>query len=110
MMEWFLEKQPEFVEKFTPDTAHRHDQLEMLCTTMRFRQFLPGQVILRQGELGKEFFIILAGTCTVHFQPDPTTAKDDLGNVVSRLGVGDSFGELAITMANQRRSASFLER
>src|SRR5580658_11028987 len=44
-----------------------------------------GEVILREGRLGRELFVILEGTATV------TRA----GRVVNVLGAGDYFGELA---------------
>ena len=51
-----------------------------------------GEVILREGRLGRELFVILTGTVTV------TRA----GRVVNLLGPGDYFGELAAIEAAPR--------
>ncbi len=51
-----------------------------------------GEVILREGRLGRELFVILSGTATV------TRA----GRVVNLLGAGDYFGELAAIEAAPR--------
>ena len=44
-----------------------------------------GEILVREGQFGKEFFLILSGTAEV-------TQKGRLANV---LGPGDFFGELA---------------
>ena len=44
-----------------------------------------GKILIREGQFGKEFFLILSGTVEV-------TRK---GRVVNALGPGDFFGELA---------------
>jgi CRP/FNR family transcriptional regulator, cyclic AMP receptor protein len=51
-----------------------------------------GEVIVREGRLGRELFVILSGTATV------TRA----GRVVNLLGAGDYFGELAAIEAAPR--------
>ncbi len=51
-----------------------------------------GEVILREGRLGRELFVILEGTATV--------SRD--GRVVNVLGAGDHFGELAAIEAAPR--------
>ena len=50
-----------------------------------------GEVILREGRLGREFFVILEGTATV-----------TRGHVVNILHAGDYFGELAAIEAVPR--------
>lgn len=54
-----------------------------------------GEVILREGRLGRELFVILEGTVVA------TRA----GRVVNQLGAGDHFGELA-AIEGAPRSAS----
>ena len=53
-----------------------------------------GEVILREGRLGRELFVILSGTVTV--------TRD--GRVVNLLGPGDYFGELAAIEAAPRNA------
>jgi CRP/FNR family cyclic AMP-dependent transcriptional regulator len=51
-----------------------------------------GEIILREGRLGRELFVILEGTATA--------TRD--GRVVNVLGPGDHFGELAAIEAAPR--------
>jgi CRP-like cAMP-binding protein len=51
-----------------------------------------GEVILREGRLGRELFVIISGTATV--------TRDGL--VVNMLGPGDYFGELAAIESTPR--------
>lgn len=48
--------------------------------------FTPGQTLVREGERGREFFIIIDGKLKVERQ----------GTEVATLGPGDYFGELAL--------------
>ena len=57
--------------------------------------FKPGDVLMRQGEHGNEFVVILTGTANVEID----------GVVVAHLGPGDYIGELAV-IANEPRAAT----
>jgi CRP/FNR family transcriptional regulator, cyclic AMP receptor protein len=46
----------------------------------------PGQVLISEGQTGREFFMVLDGTATVSRR----------GRKVTTLGPGQSFGELAL--------------
>lgn len=54
-----------------------------------------GRVIMRQGDLGQEFAVIVSGTAQV--------VKDDV--VVAELGPGDYFGEVALLEAIPRTAS-----
>jgi CRP-like cAMP-binding protein len=53
-----------------------------------------GEVIIRQGELGREFFVVAEGTATV----------TQRGKKVRALGPGDFFGELALLDPSRRNA------
>jgi len=55
----------------------------------------PGVALTRQGEAGDAFYVILDGTASVVVD----------GDIVSELGAGDWFGELAL-LDGQARSAT----
>ena len=59
--------------------------------------FESGQTIVNEGELGIGFYVILSGTAEVR--------RD--GKVLSRMGQGGFFGEMAV-LDNQRRSADVI--
>ena len=65
--------------------------LEMALIAERLR-IQAGEVILREGRLGRELFVILEGTATVTRS----------GRVVNILHAGDHFGELAAIEAAPR--------
>lgn len=64
------------------------------------KTYAPGAVIIRQGDPGREFFMIKAGRVEMMIEkPDGTS------EMVARRGVGDYFGELAL-LKDQPRAAT----
>jgi len=55
-----------------------------------------GKTLTREGDLGREFFVIVEG--------DVSVMQD--GNEIRRLGAGDFFGEIALIYDNARRTAT----
>ena len=55
-----------------------------------------GKVLTREGDLGREFFVIVEG--------DVSVTQD--GNEIGQLGPGDFFGEIALIYENARRTAT----
>lgn len=64
---------------------------------VRFTQ--PGQVVIRQGDPGDAFYIILEGSARVH--------RD--GNHVGTLNPGDYFGELALIKRQPRAASIYVQ-
>merc|ERR1719326_2204877 len=54
---------------------------------MRKRAYKPGAFIMKEGDKGTEFFLIVSGQCEVS-----TKAR----GVVAELGTGDYMGEQAL--------------
>jgi CRP/FNR family cyclic AMP-dependent transcriptional regulator len=55
-----------------------------------------GKTLTREGDLGREFFVIVDGEVSV----------TQAGNEIRRLGPGDFFGEIALIYDNARRTAT----
>ena len=55
-----------------------------------------GKVLAREGEIGREFFVIVDGEVVV--------SKD--GQEINRLSSGDFFGEIALIWESPRRTAT----
>jgi len=72
--------------------ACTEEQLSEMARIAERLHIQAGEVILREGRLGRELFVILEGTATV------TRA----GRVVNILHAGDHFGELAAIEAVPR--------
>ncbi len=74
---------------FADCTEEQLDQVARIAERLRVQ---AGEVILREGRLGRELFVILQGVATV------TRA----GRVVNILHAGDYFGELSAIEASPR--------
>jgi CRP-like cAMP-binding protein len=72
--------------------ACTEDQLSEMARIAERLRIQAGEVILREGRLGRELFVILEGTATVTRE----------GHVVNILHAGDYFGELAAIEAVPR--------
>jgi putative ABC transport system ATP-binding protein len=69
-------------------------ELTNVAEKMTKRQFLSGDVVIRQGEAGEEFFLISDGTVEVMRE----------GHDVARLGAGDFFGEASLITGEPRNA------
>jgi CRP-like cAMP-binding protein len=59
-------------------------------------EFSEGKVLAREGEIGREFFVIVDGEVVV--------SKD--GREINKLSSGDFFGEIALIWESPRRTAT----
>jgi MFS family permease len=66
--------------------------VEHLADASQTRHFRAGDVVVRQGEPGSEFFVIAAGRAQV----------DVSGQIVGELAPGDGFGEIALLRHSPR--------
>lgn len=63
------------------------------------RTYAAGEVVIREGELGNEAFVIVSGRCRV------TAASHGKSVVLRELGPGDVFGETAV-FSDEHRTAT----
>ena len=77
-----------------------------VCRVMTYENVLPNTAVCRQGDLGTTFYIVLSGSLNV------TVTNEISGQevTVTKLFAGDSFGELALMMDMNRRSATVTTR
>lgn len=66
-------------------------ELDLLVSRLELRNYLPGEIICREGEPGRELFVILCGRVTV-LKTDPQGQERDL----MKLNSQDSFGEMTL--------------
>ena len=62
------------------------EQLERLADVAEIEYWKPGEVIVREGETAREFFVLLSGRASTAIE----------GREVSELHPGDAFGEIAL--------------
>ena len=70
-------------------------ELTHVAESMTKRHYMPGEVVIREGDVGHELFLVSEGEVRVE--------RGD--SEVARLGPGEFFGELAL-MSGQRRNAT----
>jgi len=69
-------------------------ELTNVAEKMTKRQFVAGDVVIRQGETGEEFYLISDGSVEVMRE----------GEDVARLGAGDFFGEASLITGEPRNA------
>jgi ATP-binding cassette, subfamily B, bacterial len=86
--------------RFVPATVHELSRIELLAelpgeqlmklaARMRREELAPGQAVVREGEPGERFYVLLAGMLAV--------SQSSLG-ARRLLRPGDTFGEVALAM------------
>ena len=73
------------------------NELTHVAERMTKRHYMPGEVVITEGEVGHELFLVSEGAVKV----------ERGGGEVARLGPGDFFGELAL-MSGERRNATVI--
>jgi putative ABC transport system ATP-binding protein len=71
-------------------------ELTNVAEKMTKRQFIAGDVVIRQGEPGEDFFLISDGTVDIMRE----------GHEVAQLGSGDFFGEAALITGEPRNATA----
>lgn len=79
-------------------------ELNFLKKLVHIRKYKPGEKVFVQGEVGVGMYMILSGS--IDIQLESSTAEDSDKLYITRLKVGDFFGELALAESNHIRSAS----
>ena len=60
-----------------------HGEIQELMTASEWREYTPGQDIVREGEMDDRFYIVVSGNCVV----------ESNGNEVGAMAAGSCFGE-----------------
>ncbi|MGH8262268.1 MAG: cyclic nucleotide-binding domain-containing protein, partial [Steroidobacteraceae bacterium] len=81
---------------------HRIPPANIQAVFMRLQRvtYKPGEVIIKQGDEGDYFYVIVRGRCTVTRE----TPLNKEGIKLAELGVGDTFGEEALISEAKRNA------
>ncbi|HVM94991.1 MAG TPA: cyclic nucleotide-binding domain-containing protein, partial [Candidatus Acidoferrales bacterium] len=74
----------------------RPSQARIVALMGELRRFAPGEVIVRQGDVGNEMFVIIKGATKVLAGKGPSRKE------VAELRRGEVFGEMALVRHNER--------
>ena len=74
--------------------------LGQICLSLRSRIFLPGDIIIHKGDIGKELFIITKGVVEVLRDDLPLEKRLSASSIF--LESGSFFGEIALIMETRR--------
>ena len=87
---------------FAPFT---NDELQMILQTSTWLKFGPGDVIVKEGEKGKSFFIILQGSVCIQKK----IGIADIKKPILCLKKGQCFGEVAVVTGQPRGADAVAE-
>lgn len=76
-------------------------EIEQVCDAIKRKDFDKGETIIKEGELGNDFFILKSGTCHA------VKTIDGEEKSVMSYEKGSYFGELAL-IKNEPRAASII--
>lgn len=84
-------------------------EIKIIADAMFLKTYKKGEIIIRYGELGEEYYVLKEGSIDVFVYKDGTKANDpDLESKIIRtknLPAGVGFGELAL-LYNDKRTAT----
>jgi putative ABC transport system ATP-binding protein len=86
-------KRAELFKHLTPS------EIAGVAECMEKRRFARGEVVIRQGDLGEEFFLIASGTAIV-----TTERAGEPDRQIATLGTGQIFGEMALLTDDPRNA------
>src|ERR1700722_17958467 len=79
----------------------RQDELVALCEEVETLTYGPGEIVLREGEVGSALYVVDHGSAQVF-----THSQDGSEIVLAKVGAGAYFGERALLGRSDRRNAS----
>ena len=75
-----------------------------LARVLYYESFEKGRVVIRQGDIGFNFYFILSGSVFVEMQETDQRTGKKLNMIVGELSSGAAFGELALLHDDRRRA------
>lgn len=81
-------------------------ELKFVKEMVHVRNYRPGEVVFRQGEIGVGMYLIASGSIDILVEDIPSDKPEKQTVFVTRLGSGDFFGELSLVEENGRRTAT----
>jgi CRP/FNR family transcriptional regulator, cyclic AMP receptor protein len=80
-------------------------QREAFLQIAEREDYKPGEVVVREGDLGDSLYLILEGEAEVFKSPPGGTAKDAKETRLALLGPGEFFGEMTLVEPTARSAS-----
>ena len=94
----------QFVMKLTCFNRYSVYVRHELARVLFYNEFEKGRVVIRQGDVGYCFYLIVSGSVLVEIQDKDTIFGVVRNNIVGELGPGSTFGDLALLNDDKRRA------
>jgi CRP/FNR family cyclic AMP-dependent transcriptional regulator len=104
----FLAKESyhEFFKKISVLNSFSDNEVRLFTKFLHRREFMPNEVIFKQGDSGYGFYFIFAGAVNIYANHNPQTSGQ--GDFVIRLEKRQYFGEMGLLEEFNRRSATIV--
>lgn len=104
----FLAKESyhEFFKKITFLNSFSDNEVRLFTKFLHRREFMPNEVIFKQGDSGYGFYFIFSGAVNIY--ANYNNQNDDQGDFVIRLEKRQYFGEMGLLEEFNRRSATIV--
>ncbi len=89
----------DFLKQVPLLTSFSQIQLLYMAFKMREQKFLAGETVIREGESGDDFYLILDGGAEVSVEK-----KGGAREIIAYLGKGECFGEMALLLKRERKA------
>jgi CRP-like cAMP-binding protein len=78
------------------------DQREAFSQIAERENYMPGEIVVREGDLGDSLYLILEGEAEVFKSPPGVSSRDSKETRLALLGPGEFFGEMTLVEPTAR--------
>jgi CRP/FNR family cyclic AMP-dependent transcriptional regulator len=102
----FKESYHDFFKKVSIINSFSDNEIRLFTKFLHRREFLPNEVIFKQGDSGHGFYFVFNGA--VNIFANYQTQNEDQGDFIIRLEKYQYFGEMGLLEEFNRRSATIV--
>lgn len=102
----FKESYHSFFKKISVLNSFSDNEVRIFTKFLHRREFMPNEVIFKQGDTGYGFYFIYSGSVDIYANYLPQS--EDKGEFVIRLEKSQYFGEMGLLEEFNRRSATVI--
>ncbi len=96
----------DFFKKISVLSSFSDNEIRLFTKFLHRREFMPNEVIFKQGDSGYGFYFIFSGSVNIFANHNPLV--EDQGEFVIKLDKRQYFGEMGLLEEYNRRSATIV--